>query len=221
MKVLTYGMQSSGASLFTYFLGQNPDSVVIIDLFNKNIAPKIRQDLENDVYMKTVITNAFSFEEHCYLFEPDKTILFVRNPFDNYVSLLNKSWKDERGSIDEKFKILNNYYKNNEKFDTVIYYEDLINDVSAVVDKLNKIGVEFKVDNKRTLLDMAKFNNEKLPVYCSNPNEYYQKGKFSSGGIRDDKIDIKYFKKPINYGLKKKVAKLCPSLLNLYGGEYA
>ena len=36
MRLLLYGLQSSGASLFAYFLAQVPDSVAVIDLWARS-----------------------------------------------------------------------------------------------------------------------------------------------------------------------------------------
>ena len=47
MRILVYGMQSSGASLFTYFLAQRPDTIAVIDLWDGVVAPDF-QDVQKD-----------------------------------------------------------------------------------------------------------------------------------------------------------------------------
>ena len=39
MRIIVYGMQSSGASYFTYFLAQKTNYIGVIDLWSSELAP--------------------------------------------------------------------------------------------------------------------------------------------------------------------------------------
>lgn len=147
MKTLIYAMQSSGASLFSYWLAQQENCLGIIDLYYDQIAPKI--DHEN-VVLKCVIVDNILLEKHLDSFQPDRTILFVRNPVENYLSLCEKSYGLFGGSVDSKLKILDKCLE--DKFDHVIKYEDFIA-------KKIKIGCESYYDFKKPLNKIIEYNN--------------------------------------------------------------
>src|SRR5690349_15288916 len=102
MRILVYGMQSSGASLFTYFLAQRPDTIAVIDLWDGVVAPDF-QDVQKDVIVKCVVAPVTPLEGHLVSFKPDVKILFVRSKQSNEESLSLKSYRNDGGKMEEKF----------------------------------------------------------------------------------------------------------------------
>lgn len=221
MRTLIYGMQSSGASIFTYFMGQNKNSVVIVDLQSKNKAPYF--GCIQDVVLKCVINHLYTWGHQVRSFKPHKTILFLRNPFDNFISLYDKKWRNESGPIVYKFRQLEKEFLQRDKFDAVVNYEDFISCPEKNIQDLNNKGFivnESFLKFNRTLEDMMKFNHKIAPKYCISTKQYYQRGKFSIGRmhLNDDYVlQEKYIKKSISEEQKSLVRDLCPSVCDYYG----
>lgn len=121
MRILVYGMQSSGASLFTFWLAQQPGRVGVVDLWNEHPAPELAG--LDDVVLKAVVTETYSLETHLRAFRPDVTVLFLRDRKANRSSLDKKDYRDGGGSMDAKFDILDRLTY---KFDHVVKYEDFV-----------------------------------------------------------------------------------------------
>lgn len=160
MKILIYSLQSSGASLFTFWLAQQLKYIGIIDLYFNVLAPKINYE---NVIIKCTINELFKFEDHVESFKPDKKILFLRNPFENYLSLKEKIYCNFGGDINKKFELNDFYIKNkNDFFDCVITYEDFI---------AKKIKCEFKnfgdYNFTRSINSLVDFNNQNS-LWCKN-----------------------------------------------------
>ncbi len=137
-RILVYGMQSSGASLFALLLGQIPESVVVVDLWAPHVAPPIRLDV--DVVVKATIV-ALDFDEHLRSFEPSTTILFLRHPADIVASLHTKSYRDYAGTIEKKLRKYDETFQARSGFDLVVHYEDLVADPLATVSRLQDAGL--------------------------------------------------------------------------------
>ncbi|MFA7219299.1 MAG: hypothetical protein WC119_02185 [Synergistaceae bacterium] len=218
MKTLIYGMQSSGASLFSYFMGQREDSFVIIDLWDGELAPFI--DLKCDVILKCVIATKFSLEDHKKSYCPDMTILFLRNPCHNLVSLKSKPWGAESRN---KFKLLEKYFLEKDKFDAIVRYEDLVLRPLEVIRQLDKNGFnvdESFLDFRRNLQDMRRFNHEYFPSYCWNNRRYAHNGKYGTGKLHirsGDVLKKKYINKKVSKEDKQNVINWCPSVCSFYG----
>lgn len=135
MRVFIYGMQSSGASLFAFLLSQG--RIGVVDLWNPYVAPW--WFWFRDCVLKAVVTT-IPLEKHLRSFKPHKTILFLRDRDANYRSLAKKSWRDQMGTIDEKFEKLDRLDRS--LFDAVVRYEDLVGDPECVRRQLADIGIE-------------------------------------------------------------------------------
>lgn len=122
MKTLVYGMQSSGASVFTYWLAQQEPCVAVIDLYFDQLAPFIEHP---NVILKCTNTLTHSLEEQIDSFKPDNVLLFVRNPVENYLSLLKKSYANAGGQVMEKLLLFNRIIAE-KKYNHLIRYEDFI-----------------------------------------------------------------------------------------------
>jgi hypothetical protein len=149
MKTLIYGMQSSGASLFTYWLSQQENSLSVIDLYYNQLMPRLDHD---DVVVKCVVSKEFSIENQVNSFKPDRVILFVRNPVENYLSLSEKVYANYGGLIKEKFAIMDSCI-GQKKYDIIVRYEDFI--MGRVPDGIGSMSY---FNFNRTLDDIKKYN---------------------------------------------------------------
>lgn len=137
MRLLIYGMQSSGASVFTYFLAQRLGCLALVDILNMYAAPRLRSRL--DIVAKCVVTTSFPFELHAERFQPDKTLLLLRDPRDNYASLKTKSYRNHSGLMHEKFRLIDQIFAERARFDAVVHYEDFI-DRAGAEDSVRALG---------------------------------------------------------------------------------
>ncbi len=78
MRLLIYGMQSSGATTFTLFLAQRPDCLALVDVLNNFAAPRVNTAM--DMVVKVTMTTAYPLAVHVERFRPDKIVLFLRDP---------------------------------------------------------------------------------------------------------------------------------------------
>jgi hypothetical protein len=102
MRLLIYGMQSSGATAFALFLAQRPDCLALVDVLNNFAAPRVNTAM--DMVVKVTMTTAYPLAVHVERFRPDKIVLFLRDPHDNYQSLKTKNYRDKprAPAIEEK-----------------------------------------------------------------------------------------------------------------------
>lgn len=88
MRLLIHGMQSSGATTFTRTLAERPGCVALVDIANNFAAPRATTTV--DFVAKVVVTTAYPLAVHVERFRPDKVVLLLRDPRDNYQSLRTK-----------------------------------------------------------------------------------------------------------------------------------
>ena len=220
MRILVYGMQSSGASLVTYFLAQKPNTLAIIDLWNNYEAPCLEDVHASDIILKCVVTTKVTLETHILNFNPDKKVLVLRHPYFNYVSLKNKPWSNESGRMEEKFKVLETVLNKRDQFDLVIMYEDFLFDRRKVLKEIQSIGY-------KSTKDYFKFNRSKGEILNYNLrhsewcNEFYQ-SKWGFGQIVFQKTGHMMLKAFRYISLKEKtrVRNLCPSLCGYYKNTF-
>lgn len=217
MKLLVHGMQSSGASLFAYYLAQVTDTIGVIDLNNHRVAPALNIPL--DIIMKAVITTRWSLEDHVNSFRPDKTILFLRNPYNNYYSLMSKVYANKSGTIDDKFRLLEDSFNRQDTYDTTIFYEQFITDRQGTVALMNGLGWKSTLEHygfPRSPREVYAFNM----VFCewcrNNPAAPGPAGGWSMGNIREPKINLSLSDKPVDLATREKVQALCPNLTDYY-----
>jgi hypothetical protein len=107
-RTLIYAMQSSGASYYAFCLGQaqaDKKVLCIPDLWHPFLAPSFEGVECDEIILKVVVTNNHTLEQHQFSFQPTRTILFYRDPLDNYKSLEKKSYANEGGNMDFKFSL--------------------------------------------------------------------------------------------------------------------
>ncbi len=57
-----------------------------------------------------MITTAYPLATHVERFRPDRVVLFLRDPRDNYESLRTKPYRHHSGLMDEKFILLDQLF---------------------------------------------------------------------------------------------------------------
>lgn len=181
MRTLVYGMQSSGASLFAFFLSQKSECVGIIDLWDGVVAPRL-EDTEADVVLKCVVTSEVPLDAHLASFRPDRKILFVREKESNTDSLSHKRYRDHGGKMSEKFSRLERYLDQPEIFDCVVRFEDFLHDSAKVLDILDGLAEPSFYDFARSKHEMLNFNRSHS-AWC---RQYYRR-RWDFGNIHFDR----------------------------------
>lgn len=217
MKVLIYGLQSSGASLFAFFMAQRPRSIGIVDLNNHRLAPRLEIDL--DIILKTVITTRWSLEEHIQSFMPDTTILFIRNPYTNYHSLMGKIYANRSGNIDDKFRLLDRIFQSRARFDAVFSYEDFIHSRQDTLSRMVSLGWSVPADSydfPRPAREIYLFNCHYSNWCRNNPAAPGPRGGWGMGNITGKNIKLSLANRPYIPELDARVRKLCPNIHEYY-----
>lgn len=210
MRLLIHGLQSSGASTFTYFLAQRPDCLALIDVLNVYVTPSVGTPL--DVVAKCVVTAAFPFPLHAERFRPDRTILLLRDPRDNYVSLRTKPYRNHSGLMDEKFVLIESLFLERERFDAVITYEDFVDRKPEVIETMTSLGWPVSDDFyrfERTQADMVAALWRHVPGLFGDFELSF--GNCEPRGLRPRRRVM-----PRDPEVETRLAGLCPSLLDFY-----
>jgi len=219
MKILLYGMQSSGASLIAYFLGQQPRSVSLVDIWVRHLTPALPSNGANPVIAKCVVSTQFDLEDHVRRFRPDRTILTLRHPVQNYVSLLNKGYVDDGGSIDEKFQRMDRAFEERERFDLTLAYEDFVRRPEQTVERLQGIGVpaEMGFYEFRRSVEEIRTCNFNFHPWCK---QRYGFG-WGFGNVQGKQLDPAKLYRPAPLEAEEKVRQLAPSVCAYYDEHFA
>lgn len=210
MRVLLYGMQSSGASAVAYTMAQRADCVAFVDIWNMFAAPVLETDA--DVIAKVVVTTAYPLSVHKARFRPDVTILILRHPVENYESLLKKTYVNESGLLNEKFGLLDKIVSAGEEYDYILYHEDFIFSPSILVDLCKKIG--WTLDYGALLYprgadEIQRFNLDKCPEHRGRLK--YGLGQFKQNVQRQGLVS---FREPADK--TSQLTRICSNLLEKY-----
>lgn len=214
MRILLYGMQSSGASLVTYFLAQSPRSVALIDVWARHLTPMLAGERASSVIAKCTVTTEFTFDEHASSFRPDRTILILRDPVQNYASLRGKEYVAEGGDIDEKFRRLESVFRERERFDLTLAYETFVQDPESTVAAFRGIGVD--ADSRyyrfrRSTRRIKSYNFAREP-WCS---ERFGFG-WGFGNVQGTRLDPSKLYRRAAAEVEERVRALCPSVCSYY-----
>lgn len=210
MRVLVYGMQSGGATAFTLFLAQRPDCLALVDVPNNFAAPRIETAM--DMVTKVVITTAYPLAVHMERFRPDRTILLLRDPHDNYQSLKTKDYRNYSGLMDEKFILLDQAFAERDKFDAVIRYEDFVARDPAVLDTINRLG--WRVDE--SCYAYGRRHDELLKDLWEHAPDLWERMEIVFGNVQGREVSEKFRDKPRDPAIEARLADLCPGLLAEY-----
>lgn len=212
-------MQSSGASLFAFLMGQCPNSAVVVDLFIQELAPALRLDVVT--FLKATISSLTTLHQHSSSFEPERRILFLRNPVDVYMSLSSKKYKDDGGLLIDKLSVLEHVFRaRHDLFDLVIEYESLIVDPVRVVNRLRKAGFVLPEQAflfPRRLREILLFTMDKS-TWCKENfrrkwgpgNIHFQRqwGRLEKITYGGDRLDV-----------ERSISSVCPSVLEYYSAH--
>lgn len=210
MRVLLYGMQSSGASALALAMAQKRDSVAFIDIWNMFAAPEL--DTDRDVAAKVVVTSAYRLDVHRRRFRPDVTLLVLRHPVDNYYSLAGKSYANESGLADEKFAILDEVLRSGAGFDHTVYYEDFVFSPRGLIDLCGSIGWPITCDAllfRRKQREIEDANADACPGIQDRLK--YGVGNVHTQGLLRNRVK---FSQP--WGRTSHLPQLCPALFQQY-----
>jgi len=210
MRLLVYGMQSSGATAFTLFLAQRPDCLAMVDMLNNFAAPRVKTD--KDMVAKVTMTTAYPLAVHMERFRPDRTILLLRNPLDNYWSLSRKNHRNHSGLLDEKFLLLDRTFAERDSFDGVVFYEDFVARDPSVIAMLNRLG--WPVDE--TCYEYRRGHEELLNALWREMPDLWDRMEFSFGCVRGARVDETFRDKPRDPDIEARVRDLCPRLSAFY-----
>jgi hypothetical protein len=187
MKILIHAVQSSGASLFAYWLSQDKNTIGIIDLYSGETASDV--DYEN-VILKTTTNSKVDFEQHLIKYKPDLIIAFTRNPIENMIRLSEKAYGSRYGTPEEKIHLMDQFIQSG-KCNMIIKYEDFI------LKKNLGIGNQDFYQFNRSIHDVVNFNCVKNK-WCHDNH----KKKWGAGNIHANHINFLNVK--------------CDNLKNLY-----
>lgn len=212
MRILLYGMQSSGASAIAYTLAQRPDSLAFVDIWNMYAAPELPVTPDEAIVAKAVVTTAYPLERHRQRFRPDLTVLVLRHPVDTYNSLFGRSYANESGSIDEKFRLFEEVLQSGAGFDHLVYYEDFAFSPRSVIDFFSSIGWRVGYDAllfRRSQENIRAANHARYPEI----DEYfkYGVGNIQTGGVLRDRVLL-----GLPWGRTAHLPELCPSTFDRY-----
>ena len=146
MRILIHGLQGSGATFFAYFLSQETNVLGVLDYWGhlssrcpvKKPLPYIPDEDGLDIVAKVVVSTNFPFKAHKDSFKPDITILFRRDANLNYQKLNEKWYKNEGGTIDEKFKLVQTFKDSD--YDIAVNFEEFLSDPNTTLKKLGVLS---------------------------------------------------------------------------------
>ena len=211
MRILLYGMQSSGASVVAFTLAQKPHSLAFVDIWNMFAAPEI-ESTDRDIVAKVVVTSAFELDVHRRRFRPDVTLLVLRHPADTYDSLFGKPYANENGLMDEKFEIVEQVFRSGVGFDEILHYEDFAfcpGEVIGLFDRLGwKVGYE-ALTFRRTRQEIQDANIAGWPKIQERLKYGY--GNIQTADVLRDRVR---FAQP--WGKSAHLPRICPSLFEHY-----
>lgn len=209
MRILVYGLQSSGASLFTFFLSQMPEYYSLCDIYNSGPCPEIPDDI--NIVVKVTASPVTTYSDYLKMVNPDKSILILRNPFDNYASLKIKRYA---GNLTEKFREIERVFTKN-AFSLIIKYEDFVFTPEKVIPRLNKISINVSSDMlsfPRTREEITKYTSQIKQFRKGNIHKHFGNiQEIESRGICKDKVRKDH--SDIN---KNMIRSICPTLCSIY-----
>ena len=142
-RILVCGLQSSGATLVALLLAQDPSAIGILDLFCGERMPSPEYlPRDRPLILKMTMSTTWPMEEQIARFAPTRTLLVVRHPAHNYVSLDSKYYRDSGGRLEDKFVQLEEVFHGRDRFSALIHYEDLAMRPAIAIDQLRLLQPE-------------------------------------------------------------------------------
>lgn len=210
MRLLVHGMQSSGATAFAQVLAQRPGCVALVDIPNNYAAPRVTTGL--DFLAKAVVTTAYPLAVHVERFRPDRTVLLLRDPRDNYVSLRTKDYRHRSGLMHEKFRLLDGIFQDRGRYDAVIHYEDLVARDPAVTAAMAGLGWPIE----KEYFQFRRSYDELLRSLWAAEPALQEEMEVVFGNAQGRELTPKFRDKAWDEALEATVEGLCPHLLAHY-----
>ena len=210
MRLLIHGMQSSGATTFTRTLAERPGCVALVDIANNFAAPRATTTV--DFVAKVVVTTAYPLAVHVERFRPDKVVLLLRDPRDNYQSLRTKDYRHYSGLMEEKFLILDQLFAERERFDAVVHYEDFVARDPAVGEVMARLGWPIEPEYHR----FSRTPNDLLGTLWDQEPAIRDTMLTVFGNSRGREVEEKHRDKPRDPAVDAELERLCPRLLAYY-----
>jgi hypothetical protein len=210
MRLLIHGMQSSGATTFTRTLAERPGCVALVDIANNFAAPRVTTTV--DFVAKVVVTTAYPLAVHVERFRPDKVVLLLRDPRDNYQSLRTKDYRHYSGLMEEKFLILDQLFAERQRFDAVVHYEDFVARDPAVGEAMARLGWPIEPDYHR----FSRTPNDLLGTLWDQEPAIRDTMLTVFGNSRGREVEEKHRDKPRDPAVDAELERLCPRLLAHY-----
>lgn len=210
VRILVHGMQSSGATAFTLFLAQRPDCLALVDVANNFAAPRVDTDL--DMVVKVVVTTAYALDEHVERFRPDRTILFLRDPRDNFESLRTKHYRNYSGLVEEKFELLETLFRDRAQYDAVFHYEDFVARDSRISTEMARLGWPVAEDS----WTYRRRHDEMLAALWAHVPGLMDRIEFVFGNVQGREVSAHHRQKPRDPATDALLERLCPELLESY-----
>jgi len=215
MRLLVHGMQSSGASTFAMFLAQRPEALALVDILNNFAAPRVSSPL--DFVAKVVITTAYPLAVHVERFRPDRTILFLRDPRDNYVSLRTKNYRNYSGLMGEKFRLLDGIFAERGRYDAVIHYEDFVARDPEVIATIRSLGWAAEEGHYA----FGRRHEQILQALWEYEPRLMEDMEITFGNFQGFEVTERFRDKPADAAVDAELEALCPNLLAHYRGRSA
>ncbi len=210
MRILIYGMQSSGATAFTLFLAQRPDCLALVDVLNNYAAPRVSTDM--DMVMKVQMTTAYPLAVHMERFRPDRVVLLLRDPHDNYQSLRTKNYRNHSGLMEEKFLILDQVFAERDTFDAVIRYEDFVARDPSIPTTMARLG--WPVED--SFYTYQRRHDEVIGALWQHMPDLFERLELNFGNVQGRAVSESYRDKPRLPEVEERLRSLCPRLLAYY-----
>lgn len=210
MRLLVHGMQSSGATAFSQVLAQRPGCIALVDIPNNFAAPRVTTPL--DFVAKAVVTTAYPLAVHVERFRPDRTVLLLRDPRDNYESLRTKHYRHHSGLMDEKFRVLEQLFHQEDSFDAILHYEDLVARDPVLLATMARLGWPVEPDHFR----FNRSYNELLSSLWAAEPTLQEEMEVVFGNAQGKELSGRHRDKGWTPAVEEKVEALCPRLLAHY-----
>ncbi len=223
-RILVCGLQSSGATLVALLLSQDPSTVGVLDLFCGERMPSVEYlPQDRSLVLKMTFSTFWGLEEQIDRFQATRTVLVLRHPAHNYVSLDSKYYRDYGGMLEDKFAVLERVFEQRERFDSIIHYEDVVMRPSAVMSQLRQIqpGID------KSALQLARTRSSLIEDACRYAwLKATLRGAWEVGNVHESPgLDPLSVFKDVPPDITEVVAKLCPKTNeysdNFYSAEYS
>ena len=145
-------------------------------------------------------------------FRPDRILLVLRDPHDNYQSLSNKNYRNYSGLLDEKFLILDQVFAQRDCFDAVIRYEDFVARDPAVLATVNRLG--WPVEDG--FFSYKRRHDELMGALWQHMPDLFQRLELNFGNVQGREVSEKYRDKPRDPEIERRLRDLCPRALAYY-----